>query len=202
MPVRSFPCEQCQRTAPSSPEDGALFRFQDQVQEGSILELGEFAQDEGGVQLAGLLLEHFHEGEAYDVPVQVYPHLVRDGVARLFFGRYVQGGEHQVFGARNGTVRLQGCLRVGAEVEDAPQPVVLRQPADILVRGVVQVGGTQQHAFPYHLMADADAAQVAGVHYILKKCHFSKKAPGVQSWRFWYWVGESNSYCEIENLEY
>ena len=30
-----------------------------------------------------------------------------------------------------------------------------------------------------------------------------RKTPsGMLQGAFWYWVGESNSYCEIENLEY
>jgi hypothetical protein len=35
-----------------------------------------------------------------------------------------------------------------------------------------------------------------------KFCIITKKSAGRRAWRLWYWVGESNSYCEIENLEY
>ena len=30
----------------------------------------------------------------------------------------------------------------------------------------------------------------------------TKTPSGMLQGAFWYWVGESNSYCEIENLEY
>ena len=71
----------------------------------------------------------------------------------------------------DGLVWLHGGFRIGTEVEDAFQMVVLLQFLNVLLGDVVEVGGPQKQTLPDRFVANPNPSQIPGVDYALEQTH-------------------------------
>ena len=76
--------------------------------------------------------------------VQLEEGLVRYGFTRLLLGTHVDGRQQMVLHALYLAIRHRLELTQGTEIEDAAEVILRLQPCHIRIRGIVQVGRTQE----------------------------------------------------------
>lgn len=152
------------------PEHRPFGRFDDESQERGVLELGVLAPDEGGVHVRRHVLHFGIERVIDDVLLQVVERLLGNGSPGLLLRPHVDSRQQMVRGSLDLSIRQEVGLTLGTEIENASEVIVVPEPADILIGGVMQVGSTEQQTRAYMAsIRSGDTAEVARVNNMVEE---------------------------------